>query len=138
MAWPKARTLKVNLHPLDSRLLDAYIVGIVPVQSPLGEFEVVVLMAVLHLGPGAFASAIRAEIEQRTGRSVSRGSIYITLDRLEEKSLLTSTLGNASADRGGRPRRLFKITARGIAGVKRSVVMFASMHKGLEPLVGDL
>ena len=135
MAWLKARTLKV---PLDSRPLHAYIVGIVPVQSPLGEFEVVVLMAVLHLGPGAFASAIRNEIEQRTGRSVSRGSIYITLDRLEEKNLLTSTLGHASADRGGRPKRLFKITTRGTAGVKRSVVMFASMHKGLEPLVGDL
>jgi len=110
----------------------------VPAPSPLGEFEVVVLMAVLHLGPGAFASAIRSEIEQRTGRSVSRGSIYITLDRLEEKNLLTSTLGNASANRGGRPKRLFRITARGTAGVKRSVVMFASMHKGLEPLVGDL
>ena len=95
-------------------------------------------MAVLHLGPDAFAPAIRSEIEHRTGRSVSRGSIYITLDRLEEKSLLTSALGNSSANRGGRPKRLFRITAKGMTGVRHSVVMFASMYKGLEPLVGGL
>jgi DNA-binding PadR family transcriptional regulator len=107
-------------------------------RAPLGEFEVVVLMAVLHLGRGAFGSAIRDEIERRSGRAVSRGSVYITLDRLEEKGLLTSRLGEPSANRGGRPKRLFRVSAAGVAAVRHSVEMLARMHRGLEPLLGGL
>jgi DNA-binding PadR family transcriptional regulator len=107
-------------------------------QGPLGEFEVVVLMATLHLGQGAYGSAIRDEIERRSGRPVSRGSVYITLDRLEEKGLLASKLGEATASRGGRPKRLFRVTPAGIKGVKHSVAILTRMHKGLEPLLGEL
>ena len=76
-------------------------------QAPLGEFEVVVLMAALHLGreAEAFGSAIRDEIERRTGRAVARGAVYITLDRLEDKGLLASDFGEATAKRGGRQKR---------------------------------
>jgi DNA-binding PadR family transcriptional regulator len=106
--------------------------------APLGEFEVIVLMATLHLGQDAFGSAIRTQIEHRTGRAVSRGSVYITLDRLEEKGLLQSKLGDASTRRGGRPKRLFKVTATGVKAVRHSVTMLTRMHRGLEPILGDL
>jgi PadR family transcriptional regulator len=108
--------------------------------TPLGEFEVVLLMAILHLlrtSDDAFGSAIRDEIERRSGRRVSRGSIYITLDRLEEKGLLRSRLGETSAGRGGRPKRLFRVTPAGRRAVKHSVTLVARMHAGLD-LVDEL
>jgi DNA-binding PadR family transcriptional regulator len=109
-------------------------------QSPLGEFEMVVLMAVLHrqAEDEAFGSAIREDIEQRSGRRVSRGSIYITLDRLEEKGLLTSRLGDPEPGRAGRPKRFFRVTAPGRRAVKHSLALLTRMHAGLEPILGDL
>ena len=110
-----------------------------PSHSPLGEFEVVVLLAVMHGGHDAHPPAIRDEIEHRTARRVSRGSVYITLDRLEEKGLLTSRFAATSApQRGGRPTRRFRVTSTGLAAVKRSIATLAEMRRGLEPLVGDL
>lgn len=109
-----------------------------PLSSPLGEFEVVVLMATLHLGDDAYGSAIRDEIERRSGRAVSRGSVYITLDRLEDKGLLASKFGGSTPSRGGRPKRLFRVSAAGLKAVRHSLSLLARMHKGLEPLLGDL
>jgi len=112
-----------------------------PHDSPLGEFEAVVLMAVLHLthaGDDAFGSVVRDEIEKRSGRLVSRGSIYITLDRLEDKGLLVSKPGAPTADRQGRPKRLFRVTASGRKAVKQSVATVTRMHEGLELVLGDL
>jgi PadR family transcriptional regulator PadR len=110
-----------------------------PPPSPLGEFEVIVLLAVMHGGQDAHPPVIREEIERRTGRTVSRGSVYITLDRLEEKGLLTSRIAAASApQRGGRPTRRFKVTAAGLSAVRRSIATLADMRRGLEPIVGDL
>jgi PadR family transcriptional regulator PadR len=110
----------------------------VTVDSPLGEFEVIVLMAALHLDGKGFGSAILDEIEKRTGRRVSRGSVYITLDRLEEKGLIASRLGEPSASRGGRPKRMFRVTVAGVKAVKHSVSQMARMHKGLELQLGRL
>jgi PadR family transcriptional regulator len=107
-----------------------------PAEAPLGEFEVVVLMATLHLDTAAFSSAIRQEIERRSGRTLSRGAVYITLDRLEDKGLLTSTLVDASPARGGRPKRRYRVTAAGLRSVKHTLSIFARMHKGLEPMLG--
>lgn len=109
-----------------------------PQPGVLGEFEVVILMAVLHLGGDAFGSAIRDEIERRSGRPAARGSVYVTLDRLEEKGLLASRLDGAAPNRGGRPRRVFRVTAAGLKAVRHSVALLSRMHKGLEPLLGDL
>lgn len=106
--------------------------------APFGEFEVIVLLAVLHLGEAAFGSGIRDEIQRRSHRRVSRGAVYITLDRLEEKGFLASKLADASDSRGGRPKRFFSVTATGLKGVKHSVRMLARMQKGLEPLLGDM
>ncbi len=107
------------------------------VEAPLGEFEIVVIMATLHLGRDAYGSSIRQEIESRTGRAVSRGAVYITLDRLEAKGLLASKLGESTAARGGRPKRMFRVTAAGVKAVRHSMGQLASMHKGLEPVLGD-
>lgn len=106
-------------------------------QAPLGEFEVVVIMAVLHLGQDANGSAVRNEIERRLGRSVSRGSVYVTLDRLEEKALLSSRLMDAPTVRGG-ARRLFRVTAAGVKAVKHALATVSRMHRGLEDLLGNL
>lgn len=95
-------------------------------------------MAALHLDGQAFGSAILEEIARRTGRRVSRGSVYITLDRLEDKGLLASRLDDGSAARGGRPKRLFRVTPAGVRAVRHSVSTVARMHKGLEPLLGRL
>jgi PadR family transcriptional regulator PadR len=105
--------------------------------SPLGEFETIVLLAVLHLGPEAYGSTIRDVIEQRTGRPVARGAIYVTLDRLEEKGFLRSTLADPTPARGGRPRRHVRVTARGLKAVRQATEMMARMQAGLETLLGE-
>ena len=105
----------------------------------LGEFETLLLLAVLHLTEQkqeAYGSAIRSDIEARTSRSVPRGSIYITLDRLEEKGLLTSQEGRATAARGHRPKRIFRVTPAGLRGVRASVGAVLRMHRGLEGVLG--
>jgi DNA-binding PadR family transcriptional regulator len=109
-----------------------------PSVAILGEFELVVLMSVLHLDEAAFGSAIRDDIERRSGRTVSRGAVYITLERLEEKGLLTSRPDAAPDRRGGRPRRMFRATPAGLRAIRRAVSVVASMHKGLEPIIGEL
>jgi DNA-binding PadR family transcriptional regulator len=107
-------------------------------QAPLGEFEVVVLMSVLHVGEDAFGSAIRDDIEARSGRPTSRGAVYITLDRLEDKGLLSSTLGEGTSARGMRPRRYFTLTPDGVKALQSSLKLVATMHRGLEAVLGKL
>jgi DNA-binding PadR family transcriptional regulator len=106
-------------------------------QAPLGEFEVVVLMAVLQLAADANGSAVRQEIERRVGRAVSRGSVYVTLDRLEEKGLLASRVEDAPNVRGG-TRRLFRATPAGLKAVKNSVTTMTRMRVGLESILGEI
>jgi PadR family transcriptional regulator PadR len=107
-----------------------------PVPTPaLGEFETLLLLAVLHLTEReqeAYGSTIREEIETRTHRAVARGSIYVTLDRLEEKRLLVSRDTGASSVRGQRPKRIFKVTPSGLRAVKLSVSVVDRMQRGLE------
>src|SRR5262245_44678570 len=89
--------------------------------APLGEFEVLVLLAVLPLGGEAWPPAIRAEIERRARREVSRGAVYVTLDRLEAKRLLLSETRATDTPQGGRPRRAYRVSARGVRAVKRAL-----------------
>ena len=104
-------------------------------RAPLGEFEVVVLLAVLHLGDDANGSAVLNHIAKRTGRRASRGAVYVTLDRLEDKGLLASRIVDAPAVRGG-TKRLFRTTASGIAQVKHAIDTLERMRRGLDPLLG--
>lgn len=99
--------------------------------SPLGEFEVLILLAVLRLGPGAYPMAVRAEIERRTSRPTSRGAVYVTLDRLETKRLLASCL-DSSRDDHARPRRAYAVTQRGVAAVRRALAALDDMRAGLD------
>jgi PadR family transcriptional regulator PadR len=108
-----------------------------PRPSPLGEFEVIVLLAVLHCAGNGVGVEIRDEIERRSGRKVGRGAVYVTLDRLDEKGLLTSRSGAASPERGGHPRRFFSVTAAGLRAVKQSLATLERMRAGLDPVLGD-
>jgi DNA-binding PadR family transcriptional regulator len=103
--------------------------------GPLGEFEVVILLAVLHTAPHAYGTAIRDDISHRSGRNPARGSVYVTLDRLEAKGCLRSTVGDATPERGGRPRRFYEVTRRGLAALRNSLAIVSSMRKGLESVL---
>ena len=105
--------------------------------APLGEFEVLVMLAVLHLDGSATGTLVRAEIERRARRKVGRGAVYVTLDRLNEKKLLSSKYSDATPERGGHPGRIFKATAPGIAALRQSVAALHNMQKGLEAVLGD-
>jgi DNA-binding PadR family transcriptional regulator len=98
----------------------------------LGEFEHIVLLAILQLGDAAYAPAILEEIERRTGRAPSPGSMYVTLDRLEDKGLLRSRLADAADERGGRPRRYVSVTAFGLREVRASRAALLKLWRGLE------
>lgn len=102
--------------------------------STLGEFEVLILLAVLRLGERAFPPAVREEIERRAGRPVQRGAVYVTLDRLETKGLLSS---RAAVDEmaAGRPRRFYKVAPKGLRAVRRALAAVERMRHGLEPLL---
>lgn len=102
--------------------------------SPLGEFEVLVLLAVLHLGDHAYPPAVRAEIERRAQRDVSRGAVYVTLDRLETKRLLAAHTGEATS---GRPRRHYRVSTKGLRAVRRAISAVERMRIGLEPLLSE-
>lgn len=86
----------------------------------LGEFEQLVLFAVLHLSPEAYGMTIRQEIEERAGRAVSAGAVYTTLDRLEKRGLLTSTWGEATAERGGKRKRYYALSVTGHEALARA------------------
>jgi PadR family transcriptional regulator PadR len=102
-------------------------------QAPLGEFEQLVLLAVMRLDDGAYAVPIRQEIESRTSRSVARGALYVTLDRLEEKGYVKSWLADATAERGGRAKRFYEVKPAGAKALEYSWAALRSMWEGLEP-----
>ena len=99
----------------------------------LGEFEHMVLAAVLRLGEGAYGAAVVREIHSETGRSVPSGSLSITLDRLEAKGYLRSRLGTPDPNRGGRPKRFVSVTDAGFEAVKQARAAMLSLWNGLEP-----
>jgi DNA-binding PadR family transcriptional regulator len=101
----------------------------------LGEFEQIVLLAVLRLGEDAYGVPIRADIERRTGRSLTVGALYRTLDRLEAKGYVSSSFGDPSPERGGRSRRYFRIRPLGLRTLRASRDALAAMWEGLDPLV---
>ena len=98
----------------------------------IGEFEHMVLLAVLRLGDEAYAVTIREEILNHTARDISRGAIYITLDRLETKGFLKSRLGEPTAERGGRAKRYYTLRPAAIQALKESRRALVSLWRGLE------
>ncbi len=101
------------------------------VKSPLGEFEQLVLLAVLRLEEQAYGASVWGEIVERSGRNVTLGTVYKTLIRLEEKRLLRSRMGDPTAQRGGRRKREYELTAPGRAALLRSLQALQRMTDGL-------
>ena len=101
----------------------------------LGEFEQIVLLAILRLKDDAYAVPVREEIEGRTGRSVARGALYTALDRLEAKHFLTSKMGEPLAERGGRSRRYYTVTPAGVSALRASRHALLQLWNGLESLL---
>jgi PadR family transcriptional regulator PadR len=80
----------------------------------LGEFEYLMLTAAARLGDEAYGAAIRQEIEDATGSACSIGALYTTLDRLEDKGLIKTWMGDPTPERGGRPKRMVRVTPKGV------------------------
>lgn len=101
-------------------------------KSFLGEFEQMVLLAVLQLDERGYALGIRRELEERAGRSVSRGALYRTLERLEDKSMLEWALEEDAPERGGHPRRRFRVTDAGIEALRACREALFALWEGLD------
>ena len=97
-----------------------------------GEFEQIVLLALIRLGENAYGVPVRREIEKRTGRSLSVGALYRTLDRLEEKGFITSWFSDPVPERGGRSKRYFKVQPLGTKALLDSRNALAAMWEGLD------
>jgi PadR family transcriptional regulator, regulatory protein PadR len=98
----------------------------------LGEFEQIVLLAILRLNDNAYGVTIRNEIEKCTGREPAPGALYTTLDRLEEKVLLRSRMGDPTPERGGRSKRYFTVTATGTKALAQALRSYRRLLEGLE------
>lgn len=101
-------------------------------REALGEFEQLVLLAILHLGDDVYGVPIVDEILRRTGRTVAPAAVYVTLRRLEQKGLLTSWMGASTPERGGKSRRCVKVTGAGLDSLRESRKVLESMWKGLD------
>lgn len=102
-------------------------------RDALGEFEQLVMLAIVHLGDGVYGVPIADEIERRTGRTVSAAAVYVTLRRLEKKGLLSSSMSDPTPERGGKARRLVRVTRAGLDSLRASRQAIDSMWKGLDP-----
>ena len=103
-----------------------------PATARLAEFELLVMVAAMRLGADeAHAVSIAADITERTSRGVRRANVYMTLQRLEEKGLLATALGDSRPERGGKPRRLVTPTPEGVAAVRATVSAIHAMTRGV-------
>ena len=102
----------------------------------LGSLELLVLLAVMRAGRNASGIPIAREIEACSGRDVALGSVYATLSRLEEKGLVASELGEPTAERGGRAKAFFRLTAKGLREVREAQSMLTRLWNGVPGLEG--
>jgi PadR family transcriptional regulator PadR len=98
----------------------------------LGEFEQVVLLAILRLSADAYGVTIRNEIKKCTGREAAPGALYTTLDRLEAKGLVRSQTRDPTPERGGRAKRYFSVSASGLKAVTHAQSSYQRLLEGLE------
>lgn len=99
----------------------------------LGEFEQMVLLAILHVEGEAYGVPIMEEIERRTGRSVSRAAVYVTLRRLEKRGLLTSWMSEPTGERGGKGRRCVQVEPEGLEQLREARRAMNRMWDDLDP-----
>jgi DNA-binding PadR family transcriptional regulator len=101
----------------------------------LGDIEHLVLLAILRLGREAYGIPILEEVCARSGREVSRATVYVALKRLEQKGLVTSKLGDSTPERGGRAKRFFKLKPSGLKALRESREMFLSLWRDYETVL---
>jgi DNA-binding PadR family transcriptional regulator len=106
-------------------------------RSYLGEFELMILLAVIHLGEEAYGVPISRELEAQRGRDVSVGSVYAALERLESKGLISSSLGDPTPERGGKAKRFFRITKEGLRQVHETRRVLQQLWRRLPELKGE-
>jgi PadR family transcriptional regulator, regulatory protein PadR len=126
---PRARSGQCQYRPLEPLLF--YNVEVMSGRDYLGEFEHIVLLALLRLDKQAYGVTVRREIQSRVKREVSIGAVYATLDRLEAKGYVNSYYGDPTPERGGRSKRFFRVTAEGMAAVSRTHRAIEKMTEGL-------
>jgi DNA-binding PadR family transcriptional regulator len=102
----------------------------------LSNFELMVILAILRIGDSAYGVSICNEIEESTGSAVLIGSVYDALSRLEEKGLITSTIGEATPQRGGRAKKHFRSTAKGVRVVRDTQRLLVKLWRGIPQLKG--
>lgn len=100
--------------------------------APLGEFEQLILLALVRLGPEAYGATVRREIEERARREVSISAVYTTLERLEQKGLVRSRIGEPTPERGGRRRRHFELLPLGARSLRDAYRAITGMTAGIE------
>jgi DNA-binding PadR family transcriptional regulator len=103
----------------------------------LGQLELMVLLALMRLGDDAYGVSMAQELEEQTGREVVIASVYATLERLQDRGLVSSSLGDATPERGGRAKRYFRITSAGLREVRDARRSLISLWKGLPELKGQ-
>jgi DNA-binding PadR family transcriptional regulator len=103
----------------------------------LGEFEQIVMLALVRLGADAYGATVCAEIEKRSGRGVSVSAVHTTLDRLEQKGLVKSRVGDPTPQRGGKRKRHYEVAALGMKALQASYRSIRNMADGLEDLLGE-
>jgi len=105
-----------------------------PKGTYLGDFEQLVMLALMRLGSKAYGMTVHRELEEIADRRVSLGAIYATLDRLEAKGLVTSFLGAPGKERRGRAKRFFKVRAPGVRALRASLASLDRMRSGVDGL----
>jgi PadR family transcriptional regulator PadR len=106
-------------------------------RSYLGEFELMILLAILHLGDQAYGVPIARELELHRGREVSVGSVYAALERLETKGLIASSLGDPTPERGGKAKRYFRVNGEGMRQVNETRRVLTSLWKQVPQWKGE-
>ena len=104
----------------------------------LGAFDLMIMLALMRFGEPAYGVPIAREIEAASGRTVAVATLYAALARLEQKGLITSRLGEPTAERGGRAKRYFRVTARGLREVRETQRVFTSLWRGIPKLNGGV
>jgi PadR family transcriptional regulator PadR len=113
------------------------IVELMTERSYLGEFELMILLTVIHLGDEAYGVPISRELEAHRGRDVSVGSVYAALDRLEAKGLVASSLGDPTPERGGKAKRYFRVTKEGLRQVHETRRVLSKLWRTLPEPRGE-
>ncbi|SRR6266542_523519 len=102
----------------------------------LTDFELMIMLAILRLRDDAYGVPISRELEDTAGRITTLGAVYLALDRLEQQGLVASTLGESTAQRGGRAKKYFRVTAKGLRAARATQRAFVALWTGIPELEG--